>query len=131
MVGDELRRPHFAVAELRVLVDVAPPGDDLGHHLVDAARDVLRGGRRPSAGWALCERRGRGSGDQQCGPEYRDHSGFGLGNCQGTDRNADTTVATEPRYPMAEDARPPESHPLRGLRVGREGIRIEPMERIK
>src|SRR5687768_8695857 len=104
MVGDELRRPHFAVAELRVLVDVAPPGDDLGHHLVDAARDVLRGGRRPSAARDLRECGGRGSGDQQRGPEYGDHSGFGLGNCQATDRNTDTTVATEARYPMTEDA---------------------------
>ncbi len=47
VVGDHFRGAHFAVAELGVLVEIAPPRDDLGLELVgrrgDYAIEIRRG----------------------------------------------------------------------------------------
>jgi hypothetical protein len=46
---DDLRRARLAVAEFGMLVEVAPPFDDLGHRGRDGAIDGVRGARSPGS----------------------------------------------------------------------------------
>ena len=80
MVGNQGRRSNLIEAEFGMLVDIAPPGDDLGHHLHHACVDFLgqlivrprhlcRGGAGEGE-----EERERGDDEQ----EWASHGGPGL-----------------------------------------------------
>ena len=43
MVGNELRRPHLAIAQLRMLMDVPPPRN---HLRLDSRRETIEIGRQ-------------------------------------------------------------------------------------
>ena len=70
VVGDDLGRPRLAIPQFGVLVEVATPGDDLGHHLRCGAVNLLvegdarlalrAGGRRKSKQREQCRRSSRG-----------------------------------------------------------------------
>ena len=81
VIGHELRGAELAVAEFRVLVDVAPPGHDLRQHGGDVCLERCRGygarcrgrGRHEREGQAQRHRRSEGSRarGQGCGPVRR------------------------------------------------------------
>jgi hypothetical protein len=63
VVGDQLGGAHLLLAELGVLVDVAPPGDHLGLDRCDLCVDD-RGGDGLGLGGTGEKRRARGGGEE-------------------------------------------------------------------
>jgi hypothetical protein len=72
MIGDHARRAGFGEAQLRVLMQVAAPGDDLGHDPVHGGRDRRLGNLSRSSAPGR-QNRERGGQAQMTGQAANDH----------------------------------------------------------